>query len=230
MQPAARRAHPDQPPGAAPLRDRPTPADQSGENGPPCWRRSSGGTRRPAGASGSARGPGRLLRNIFQDCWKAGLPFQLLNARQDADEAQIIARAGEPGRITVATNMQVGAAPTSNCRRARRARRPARHLHRASARFGRIDIAILPLSAFAGDSGRKEAFVSGPKDELRDHAPQAAAGALPGVARSRHDRAGAMARRARPPDPASCSGRHEIGDQLAFSVVARNRARPISEL
>jgi preprotein translocase subunit SecA len=41
---------------------------------------------------------GRLLSD-------AGLPHQVLNARQDKDEAQIIARAGEPGRITVATNM-----------------------------------------------------------------------------------------------------------------------------
>jgi len=36
---------------------------------------------------------------------KTGLPFRLLNARQDADEAQIVAQAGEPGCITVATNM-----------------------------------------------------------------------------------------------------------------------------
>ena len=35
----------------------------------------------------------------------AGLPHCVLNARQDADEAAIIARAGEPGRITVATQM-----------------------------------------------------------------------------------------------------------------------------
>jgi len=35
----------------------------------------------------------------------AGLPHQLLTARQDAEEAQVIARAGEPGRITVATRM-----------------------------------------------------------------------------------------------------------------------------
>ena len=34
-----------------------------------------------------------------------GLTYQLLNARQDKDEAEIIARAGEPDRITVATNM-----------------------------------------------------------------------------------------------------------------------------
>ena len=35
----------------------------------------------------------------------AGLPHRVLNARQDAEEAQIIAEAGQPGRITVATNM-----------------------------------------------------------------------------------------------------------------------------
>jgi preprotein translocase subunit SecA len=35
----------------------------------------------------------------------AGLPHQLLNARQDKQEAEIVAQAGEPGRITVATNM-----------------------------------------------------------------------------------------------------------------------------
>lgn len=34
-----------------------------------------------------------------------GIPYQLLNARQDRDEAEIIARAGELGRVTVATNM-----------------------------------------------------------------------------------------------------------------------------
>jgi preprotein translocase subunit SecA len=35
----------------------------------------------------------------------AGLEHQLLNARQDAEEAQIVADAGQRGRITVATNM-----------------------------------------------------------------------------------------------------------------------------
>jgi preprotein translocase subunit SecA len=35
----------------------------------------------------------------------AGLPHQVLNARQDQEEAEVVARAGERGRITVATNM-----------------------------------------------------------------------------------------------------------------------------
>jgi preprotein translocase subunit SecA len=34
-----------------------------------------------------------------------GLPHQVLNARQDREEARVIAQAGEAGRITVATNM-----------------------------------------------------------------------------------------------------------------------------
>jgi preprotein translocase subunit SecA len=35
----------------------------------------------------------------------AGLAHQLLNARQDKEEAEIVAQAGQRGRITVATNM-----------------------------------------------------------------------------------------------------------------------------
>jgi preprotein translocase subunit SecA len=35
----------------------------------------------------------------------AQVPYRLLNARQDRDEAEIIARAGAPGCVTVATNM-----------------------------------------------------------------------------------------------------------------------------
>src|SRR3989449_7814733 len=36
---------------------------------------------------------------------RASLPHVVLNARQDSDEAEIVAKAGERGRITVATNM-----------------------------------------------------------------------------------------------------------------------------
>jgi preprotein translocase subunit SecA len=42
---------------------------------------------------------------VSQLLTEAGLPHQLLNARQDKQEAEIVAQAGEPGRITVATNM-----------------------------------------------------------------------------------------------------------------------------
>ncbi len=41
---------------------------------------------------------GRMLEH-------AGLPHQMLNARQDKDEAELVAQAGQPGAITIATNM-----------------------------------------------------------------------------------------------------------------------------
>jgi preprotein translocase subunit SecA len=43
-----------------------------------------------------------LLSSVLEE---AGLEHQLLNAKQDRDEAQIVARAGQPGLITIATNM-----------------------------------------------------------------------------------------------------------------------------
>jgi preprotein translocase subunit SecA len=42
---------------------------------------------------------------VSQLLTEEGLPHQLLNARQDKQEAEIVAQAGQPGRITVATNM-----------------------------------------------------------------------------------------------------------------------------
>ncbi len=43
--------------------------------------------------------------HLSQLLHRSGLPHQVLNARQDAGEAAIVARAGEAGCITVATNM-----------------------------------------------------------------------------------------------------------------------------
>ena len=42
---------------------------------------------------------------LSSELGKAGLIHRVLNARQDQKEAEIIAQAGQPGRITVATNM-----------------------------------------------------------------------------------------------------------------------------
>ncbi|HEX2543452.1 MAG TPA: preprotein translocase subunit SecA [Ramlibacter sp.] len=43
--------------------------------------------------------------HLAQVLEREGLPFSLLNARQDAAEAEIVKAAGQPGRVTVATNM-----------------------------------------------------------------------------------------------------------------------------
>jgi preprotein translocase subunit SecA len=42
---------------------------------------------------------------LSSELTRGGLPHRVLNARQDQHEAEIISRAGQPGRITVATNM-----------------------------------------------------------------------------------------------------------------------------
>ncbi len=42
---------------------------------------------------------------LAQELEAAQIPYRLLNARQDREEAEIVARAGEPGCVTVATNM-----------------------------------------------------------------------------------------------------------------------------
>jgi preprotein translocase subunit SecA len=42
---------------------------------------------------------------LSEELTKAGLRHRVLNARQNQQEAEIIAQAGQPGRITVATNM-----------------------------------------------------------------------------------------------------------------------------
>ncbi|HWM42767.1 MAG TPA: preprotein translocase subunit SecA [Burkholderiales bacterium] len=47
-------------------------------------------------------GASELLAKLLQE---KNIPFRLLNARQDRDEAEIVARAGERGCVTVATNM-----------------------------------------------------------------------------------------------------------------------------
>ena len=44
---------------------------------------------------------------------KEGLPHQVLNAKQHAREAEIVAQAGRPKMITIATNMAGPVAPTS---------------------------------------------------------------------------------------------------------------------
>ena len=47
-----------------------------------------------------------LISTLQRELLEArGLPHHVLNARQDAAEAEIVAQAGRAGRITVATNM-----------------------------------------------------------------------------------------------------------------------------
>ena len=90
---------------------------------------------------------------------EAGLTHSVLNARQDREEAEIISKAGEPGRVTVATNMagrgtdiQLGSGV---------AEKGGLHViatdrHEA----GRIDRQLFGRCARQGDPGSSEAILS----------------------------------------------------------------------
>ncbi|HXI37461.1 MAG TPA: preprotein translocase subunit SecA [Burkholderiales bacterium] len=153
----------------------------------------------------------------------AGLAFQLLNARQDGQEAEIVARAGEPGRITVATNM--AGRGTDIKLAAGIAEKGGLHVlctERHDA--GRIDRQLFGRCGRQGDPGSCEAILALGDDLVTDHLPHAAGAlarwrALPsrlgalviGVAQWNAQRAHSATRR-------QLLGMDEqLGDQLAFS-------------
>jgi preprotein translocase subunit SecA len=96
---------------------------------------------------------------LSQRLTQAGLPHSVLNAHHDQQEAQIIARAGQPGQITVATNM--AGRGTDIVLGAGVADLGGLHLvccqHNASRR---IDRQFVGRSARQGDPGSSETYIS----------------------------------------------------------------------
>jgi len=89
----------------------------------------------------------------------AGLPHRVLNARQDRQEAEIVAAAGQPGRITVATNM----AGRGTDIRLDRQVREAGGLHVILTEYhedARIDRQLYGRGGRQGDPGSHEAVAS----------------------------------------------------------------------
>jgi preprotein translocase subunit SecA len=99
---------------------------------------------------------------------KADLPHVVLNARQDSDEAEIVAKAGERGRITVATNM----AGRGTDIRLGEGVADLGGLHVIATEYheaGRIDRQLFGRGGRQGDPGTYEAFAS-LEDEVLRHA------------------------------------------------------------
>jgi preprotein translocase subunit SecA len=99
------------------------------------------------------------------------LPFQLLNALHDQAEAEIVAAAGQPGAITIATNMAgrgtdillgPGVAEAGGLHVI------ATERHESP----RIDRQLFGRAARQGDPGSSVAFVSTDDELLRRFAPQ----------------------------------------------------------
>jgi preprotein translocase subunit SecA len=101
---------------------------------------------------------------------RAGLPAVVLNARQDAREAEIVAGAGERGRITVATNMagrgtDIALGPGVQDLGGLHVIATERHESR------RIDRQLFGRAGRQGDPGSGEAIVS-LEDEIASYAPR----------------------------------------------------------
>ena len=100
----------------------------------------------------------------------AGLPVVVLNARQDAREAEIVSAAGERGRITVATNMagrgtDIALGPGVQALGGLHVIATERHESR------RIDRQLFGRAGRQGDPGSGEAIVS-LDDEIASYAPR----------------------------------------------------------
>ena len=107
------------------------------------------------------------------------IPFRLLNARQDRDEAEIVARAGERGCVTVATNMagrgtDIKLAPGVPDLGGLHV--VATELHDAA----RIDRQLYGRCGRQGDPGTYEAIVALEDDLVKTYAPLAHRKELPG--------------------------------------------------
>ena len=108
------------------------------------------------------------LADLLAGC---GFPFFLLNARQDADEARIIEYAGQPGTVTIATNMAGRGAhipvPEESVR--------AGGLHVIGLELhesARIDRQLIGRAARQGQPGSCQFFLSLEDDLVQRHAPK----------------------------------------------------------
>jgi preprotein translocase subunit SecA len=102
-----------------------------------------------------------------------GLSFRLLNAKQDAEEARIVEKAGEPGTITIATNMAGrGAHIPVPIESLRLGGLHVIGLERHES--ARIDRQLIGRAARQGQAGSAQFFLSLDDDLLTRHAPAVA--------------------------------------------------------
>ncbi len=98
------------------------------------------------------------------------LPFQLLNGRQDAEEAAIIAEAGKKSTITIATNM-AGRGTDIRLHPDVRSLGGLHVIVAAPNELQRVDRQLVGRCARQGDEGSARTYVSADDDLIRIHGP-----------------------------------------------------------
>lgn len=101
----------------------------------------------------------------------AGMPSQILNGKQDADEAELVARAGQLGAITIATNMAGRGTDIAVDASAR----DEGGLHVILAQVHecrRVDRQLMGRGARQGEPGSCQAYVSLDDDLMRQASPR----------------------------------------------------------
>jgi len=116
----------------------------------------------------------RASEHLSQLLAEAGLENQVLNAVRHAEEAQIVAGAGLPGRITVATNM-AGRGTDIKLGQGVAERGGLHVIATERHEAGRIDRQLFGRCARQGDAGTCQAIVSLEDELVRRQAPHMAA-------------------------------------------------------
>lgn len=124
----------------------------------------------------------RASEQLAQRLTAQQLPFQLLNATRLAEEAAIVACAGEPGRITIATNM-AGRGTDIKLGHGVAAVGGLHVLATERHESGRVDRQLFGRSARQGDPGSAQAFVSLQDELVVRHLPRPLRLGLEGLAR-----------------------------------------------
>lgn len=99
-----------------------------------------------------------------------GVPFELLNGIQNADEAEIVSKAGQPEAITIATNL-AGRGTNIELHRDVRQRGGLHVIVTECQTSGRMDRQLIGRCARQGDPGSAEMFVSAEDTLLTQYGP-----------------------------------------------------------
>jgi preprotein translocase subunit SecA len=116
----------------------------------------------------------RASEHLAQLLWAVGLEPAVLNAVRHAEEAQVVAGAGQEGRITVATNM-AGRGTDIKLGRGIAERGGLCVIATERHEAGRIDRQLFGRCARQGDPGTAQALVSLEDELVRRHSPHVSA-------------------------------------------------------